>query len=79
VIEQRPRDRADGRSQFGLRCQTQPDLLGHLADVLADGDDIVLVLYLDLVGLEGGAIDYIPKDSFAERNLLEALRQLGIL
>jgi DNA-binding response OmpR family regulator len=30
-------------------------------------------------GLEVGAVDYIPKDSFAERNLIETLRQLGIL
>jgi CheY-like chemotaxis protein len=30
-------------------------------------------------GLEVGAIDYIPKDSFAEHNLVEALRQLGML
>ena len=32
-----------------------------------------------LAGLEVGAEDYIPKDSFAEQNLVEALRQLGIL
>jgi DNA-binding response OmpR family regulator len=32
-----------------------------------------------LEGLQIGAIDYIPKDAFAEQNLLESLRQLGIL
>lgn len=32
-----------------------------------------------LYGLESGAEDYIPKDSFAEQNLLEALRLLGVL
>jgi DNA-binding response OmpR family regulator len=32
-----------------------------------------------LDGLEVGAEDYIPKDSFAEQNLVEALRQLGLL
>lgn len=32
-----------------------------------------------LIGLEAGADAYIPKDDFAEANLLEALRDLGIL
>ena len=32
-----------------------------------------------LSGLQVGAVDYIPKDSFAEHNLVEALRQLGML
>ena len=32
-----------------------------------------------LEGLQVGAEDYIPKDSFAEQNLVESLRQLGIL
>ena len=32
-----------------------------------------------LNGLQVGAEDYIPKDSFAEQNLIESLRQLGIL
>jgi CheY-like chemotaxis protein len=30
-------------------------------------------------GLEGGAIDYIPKDAFSNRVLLETLRQLYLL
>ncbi len=30
-------------------------------------------------GLEAGADDYIPKDIFAEQNVLESLRLLGIL
>ncbi len=32
-----------------------------------------------LEGLEVGADDYIPKDTFAEQNLIEALRHLGLL
>jgi CheY-like chemotaxis protein len=32
-----------------------------------------------LSGLQVGAVDYIPKDAFAEHNLVEALRQLGML
>lgn len=30
-------------------------------------------------GLEGGAVDFIPKDAFSDRVLLETLRQMGIL
>jgi DNA-binding response OmpR family regulator len=32
-----------------------------------------------ITGLQVGAVDYIPKDSFAEENLVEALRHLGVL
>lgn len=32
-----------------------------------------------LAGLETGAVDYIPKDTFAEQNLLASLKQLGLL
>lgn len=32
-----------------------------------------------ITGLQLGAIDYIPKDSFAEQNLIESLRQLGVI
>lgn len=32
-----------------------------------------------LVGLGSGAIDYIPKDAFAELVLLETLKQMGLL
>ncbi len=32
-----------------------------------------------LEGLQLGAIDYIPKDTFAEHNLIESLRQLAVL
>ncbi|HEU4326013.1 MAG TPA: response regulator [Roseiflexaceae bacterium] len=32
-----------------------------------------------LAGLELGAIDYIPKDAFAEHNLVQALHQLGMI
>ena len=32
-----------------------------------------------LAGLEIGAQDYIPKDAFAEQNVLASLRQLGVL
>ena len=34
---------------------------------------------LVLAGIDRGAIDFIPKDSFADAVLLETLRQLGIL
>ena len=32
-----------------------------------------------LAGLDVGAVDYIPKDLFAEHNLIQALRQLGLV
>ena len=32
-----------------------------------------------LEGLETGAVDYIPKDAFAEQNLIASLHQLDIL
>ena len=32
-----------------------------------------------LAGLHVGAADYIPKDSFAEHNLVQALQQLGLI
>jgi CheY-like chemotaxis protein len=32
-----------------------------------------------LEGLQTGAIDYIPKDKFAEQNLIASLKQLGVL
>jgi CheY-like chemotaxis protein len=32
-----------------------------------------------LEGLQTGAIDYIPKDTFAEQNLIASLKQLGVL
>lgn len=32
-----------------------------------------------MAGLRVGAEDYIPKDIFAEENLVESLRQLGVL
>jgi two-component system cell cycle response regulator len=32
-----------------------------------------------IIGIQAGANDYIPKDSFAEHNLVAALRQLGML
>ena len=32
-----------------------------------------------LEGLKVGATDYIPKDDYAEQNLVESLRSLGIL
>lgn len=31
------------------------------------------------IGLDAGADDYIPKDAFAEHNLIESLRALGVL
>lgn len=32
-----------------------------------------------MTGLQAGAEDYIPKDAFAEQNLVESLRLLGML
>lgn len=32
-----------------------------------------------LAGIQAGALDYIPKDSFASENLLETLRRLELL
>ena len=32
-----------------------------------------------LAGLNLGAVDYIPKDSFAEHNLIQAFQQLGLI
>ena len=32
-----------------------------------------------LAGLQLGAVDYIPKDSFAEQNLVQAFQQLGLI
>ena len=50
----------------------RPDLVraGRRGGALRVGGDRALQL---------GAVDYIPKDSFAEENLVEALRQLGVL
>ena len=49
----------------------------------ADIPIVMLTRYDDaqaaLVGLDLGAVDYIPKDSFAEDNLLQALQQLGLI
>lgn len=54
------------------------------ADPLTAAIPVLMLTRLDeandaRTGLEVGAADYIPKDSFAEDNLVEALRQLGIL
>jgi CheY-like chemotaxis protein len=45
---------------------------------------VVLTAYADridaiLQGFSLGAIDFIPKDAFSEKVLLETLRQLGVL
>jgi two-component system cell cycle response regulator len=32
-----------------------------------------------LAGIQGGALDYIPKDAFAEQNLVQAFEQLGLI
>lgn len=32
-----------------------------------------------LLGLKSGAVDYIPKDAFADAVLLETLRQMGLI
>jgi len=52
-------------------------------DETADIPVIMFTRYDDaqsvLSGLEKGAIDYIPKDAFAEAVLLETLREMGFL
>ncbi len=45
---------------------------------------VIMLTHLDnnlatLRGLESGAIEFIPKDVFAEAVLLESLRQMGLL
>jgi CheY-like chemotaxis protein len=53
------------------------------ANETADIPVIMFTRYDDaqsvLSGLERGAIDYIPKDAFAEAVLLETLREMGFL
>jgi DNA-binding response OmpR family regulator len=67
-----------------------PDTNGyHLCRMLKDDPatahiPVVMLTHRDaaqdaLAGLQVGAEDYIPKDSFAEQNLVESLRQLGVL
>jgi DNA-binding response OmpR family regulator len=53
-------------------------------DAATEHIPIVMLTHYDdakntLEGLQIGAIDYIPKDAFAEQNLLESLKQLGVL
>jgi len=45
---------------------------------------IVMLTHCDeaqdaLAGLQLGAVDYIPKDAFAEHNLVQAFQQLGLI
>jgi DNA-binding response OmpR family regulator len=67
-----------------------PDISGYRLCQTLKGDPatahipIVMLTHRDaaqdaLAGLQVGAEDYIPKDSFAEQNLVESLRQLGVL
>ena len=67
-----------------------PDTNGYNLCRLLKGDaatahiPVVMLTHRDaapdaLAGLEVGAEDYIPKDTFAEQNLIESLRQLGVL
>ena len=67
-----------------------PDTNGyHICRMLKDDPatahiPVVMLTHRDaaqdaLAGLQVGAEDYIPKDSFAEQNLVESLRQLGVL
>jgi twitching motility two-component system response regulator PilH len=54
------------------------------SDPATSGIPIVMMTRHDetgnaLAGLRVGADDYIPKDSFAEHNVVEALRQLGLI
>jgi|SRR5687768_12367345 PleD family two-component response regulator len=67
-----------------------PDISGYLLCQTLKSDPatahipVVMLTHRDaaedtLAGLKVGAEDYIPKDSFAEMNLVESLRQLGVL
>jgi DNA-binding response OmpR family regulator len=67
-----------------------PDTNGYNLCRMLKGDaatahiPVVMLTHRDaaedaLAGLEVGAEDYIPKDTFAEQNLVESLRQLGVL
>lgn len=67
-----------------------PDTTGYQLCQVFKGDPatahipIVMLTHRDaaedtLAGLRVGAEDYIPKDSFAEQNLVQSLRQLGVL
>ena len=67
-----------------------PDTSGYNLCRMLKGDaatahiPVVMLTHRDaaedaLAGLEVGAEDYIPKDTFAEQNLVESLRQLGVL
>jgi DNA-binding response OmpR family regulator len=54
------------------------------ADTATAHIPIIMLTHYDeaqdaLVGLDIGAVDYIPKDLFAEHNLVQALRQLGLI
>ena len=67
-----------------------PDLDGYAvchaikSDRMIEHIPIIMLTQRDaahdtITGLQVGAVDYIPKDAFAEENLVEALRQLGVL
>jgi DNA-binding response OmpR family regulator len=67
-----------------------PDTTGYIlcrtlkADPSTAHIPVVMLTHRDatldtLAGLQVGAEDYIPKDTFAEENLVESLRQLGVL
>ena len=67
-----------------------PDTSGYRLCQTLKGDPatahipVVMLTHRDaaedtMAGLQVGAEDYIPKDSFAELNLVESLRQLGVL
>ncbi|HYF66456.1 MAG TPA: response regulator [Herpetosiphonaceae bacterium] len=67
-----------------------PDLNGYALCRQVKGDPrtahipVVMLTRRDLAadtleGLQVGADDYIPKDAFAEQNLVESLRHLGIV
>jgi CheY-like chemotaxis protein len=48
----------------------------HIPVILFTRDDTPEAIQL---GLEYGAVDYIPKDAFADAVLIETLRQMGII
>jgi twitching motility two-component system response regulator PilH len=83
-------DGISGLEAARSNCPDVPDLDGYTvcraikSDPTIEHIPIIMLTQRDaasdtLTGLQVGAVDYIPKDSFAEINLVEALRQLGVL
>jgi putative two-component system response regulator len=61
--------------QVCQRLKTDPKTAGIPVIMLTRYDEAEAVL----IGLQAGAVDYIPKDAFAGAVLLETMRQMGLL